>query len=106
MIRKLLFGIGVFAVVLVTMAASGASQANAIALSTIAGIILPLVLKYVPAAGHYMVAITVGASLVVAVLAELMSGELVLNNLQGMDTSALLAAFVLVYGLSQFVYST
>ena len=52
------------------------------------------------------VAITVGASLVVAVLAELMSGELVLNNLQGMDTSALLAAFVLVYGLSQFVYST
>ena len=90
---------------LLLIAATGGSQSTAIAIAAVAGLILPLVLKYVPAAGHYMVAITLVASLVVAVLAELISGELVLSDLQKADPTTLFAMFLSVYGLSQVVYS-
>jgi hypothetical protein len=87
------------------IAATGGSQSTAIALATVAALILPFVLKYVPAVGHYMVAITLIVSLVVAVLAELISGELVLSNLQSTNATTVLAMFLSVYALSQVVYS-
>jgi hypothetical protein len=102
--RLLLLALVVFGWVLL-IAATGGSQSTAIALAAVAGLILPFVLKYVPAVGHYMVAITLIVSLVVAVLAMLISGELVLSKLQSTDAATLFALFLSVYALSQVVYA-
>ena len=90
---------------LLLTAATGSSQATAIAIASIVALILPFVYKYVPAVGHYMVALTLVVSLLVAVGAELLTGELVLSQLQSVDGTTLFALFLGVYGLSQAVYA-
>jgi hypothetical protein len=95
----------VMLVVLVCMAATGGSLANAIAIAGVAAVIIPFALKLVPAAGKYMIAICVGTSLLIAVGAELASGEIVLSNLSATDVPTLLAIFLSVEGLSQRLYS-
>jgi hypothetical protein len=102
--RFLLIGV-VLGAWVVNVAASGTSQSNAIALATVAGLLLPFVFKAIPAAGHYMVAIVVGVSFLVAVGAMLLSGELDLSQLQAANTTTLLGLFMTVYGLGQLVYS-
>jgi uncharacterized membrane protein (DUF441 family) len=103
--KRLLFVALVPMAWLLLIGATGGSQSTAIAIATVVALVLPFALKYIPAAGHYMVAITLGASLVVAVLAEVATGEIVLSNLQATNATALLAMFLSVYGLSQVVYS-
>jgi hypothetical protein len=92
-------------VILVATAATGGSLAVAIAIAGVAAVVIPFVLKLVPAVGKYMIAICVGTSLVIAVAAELFSGEIVLSNLQATDVTTLLAIFLSVEGLSQRLYS-
>jgi hypothetical protein len=106
MLRRFLLVGAVLGAWVVNIAASGTSQSNAIALATVAGLLLPFVFKAIPAAGHYMVAIVVGISFAVAVGAMLISGELDINQLQSANTTTLLGLFMTVYGLGQFVYST
>ncbi len=106
MFKRRLFLLAIVGVWLVTLAATGGSQSTAIAIAAVVGVLLPLGLKYIPAAGHYMVGISLGASLVVAVIAEIVSGEIVLSNLQATDAQTLLALFLSVWGLSQIVYAT
>lgn len=103
---RFMLGLMVFLIWLLTVAAAGGSQSTAIALAGVAGVILPFVLKLVPAAGHYMVLIALGASLFIAVLAEIISGEIVLSHLQSTDPKTLFALFLSVWGLSQIVYAT
>jgi hypothetical protein len=103
--RKFLFGLVVGLAVLANIAATGTSEANGIAIATIFGLILPFLLKHVPAVGKYMWAITIGAAFVTAVGAELLSGELDIANLQGASVPVLLATFMSVYGLSQALFS-
>ena len=103
--KRLLVGIVVLVIWVTTVAASAASQSSALAIAGVIGVILPFILKLVPAAGHYMIAITLVASLLVAVLAELVSGELVLSSLQKTDPVALFTLFMSVWGLSQVVYA-
>src|SRR5258708_2681983 len=102
--RLLLFALVVVGWLLLT-AATGSSQATAIAIASLVALSLPFVYKYVPAVGHYMGAITLVVSLLVAVGAELLTGELVLQNLQNADGTTLFALFLGVYGLSQAVYA-
>ena len=92
--------------VLMGVAATGGSEQTAVAIVAIAGVLLPLVLKYIPAAGHYMVAITLAASAVIAVIAEIASGEIVLANLSATNGQQLLVTALSVWGLSQVVYAT
>jgi hypothetical protein len=87
------------------IAATGGSQSTAIAIAGVVGLLLPFGLKLVPAAGHYMVGITLGSSLLVAVVAEVVTGEIDVSNLQATNATALLAMFLSVYGLSQAVYA-
>ena len=75
MLRRILFGLAIVGAVLVNVAATGSSQADAIAIATVMGFALPFLYKYLPQVGHYMVAITVVASALTAVAAELYSGE-------------------------------
>lgn len=103
--RQLLAFSVALAVWVVLTAASASSQSTAIAIASIVGIVLPFVLKFIPAAGHYMLLITLGVSLLVAVAAELISGEIVLSNLQAVDAKTLFALFLSVWGLSQIVYA-
>lgn len=103
--RLLLIGV-VLGAWLFNIAASGTSQENAIAIATIAGLVLPFFFKLIPAAGHYMIAIVVVISFLAAAGAMLLSGELDLSKLQTADTGTLLGLFMTVYGLGQFVYST
>ncbi len=102
--RLLLIGVVLVAWV-VNIAASGTSQENAIAIATIAGLVLPFLFKLVPAAGHYMIAIIVTVSFLAAAGAMVLSGDLDLTRLQQANTTALLGLFMEVYGLGQFVYS-
>ena len=96
----------IFVLVFMLIAASGQSDQNAVAIAAVAGVLLPLALKYVPAAGHYMVAISLAASAVIAIVAELASGELVLSNLSATNGQALFVTALSVWGLSQVVYAT
>jgi len=105
-VRWLFIVFGVAVTYAMIMAASGGSQSTAIAIAGVVGVLLPFVLKLVPAAGHYMVGITLGASLLVALLAEAVSGEIVLSNLKSTDAATLLGLFLSVWGLSQIVYAT
>lgn len=102
--RLLMIGLVVVALFMLT-AASPASETSALAIAGVAGIILSLLAKYVPAVGHYMVVITLAASLAVAVLAEIVTGELVLTKLQSADPATLFAAFMSAWGLSQITYA-
>jgi hypothetical protein len=68
-----------------------------------APLLMPFVLKYVPAAGGWMVAISYGVSLVVAIVAGLVSGAVKLTDLS--TAPGALAASMAVYGLSQLVYN-
>jgi hypothetical protein len=95
----------VIAIVL-NIAATGQSEQNAAAIAGVAGVLLPLALKYVPAAGHYMVAISLAAAVVISVVAEVASGEVVLSNLSATNGQALLLMALSVWGLSQIVYAT
>lgn len=99
-------GLLILAMAFLSIAATGQSEQNAAAIASIAGVLLPLVLKYVPAAGHYMVAISLGASAVIAVIAEVASGEVVLTNLSATNGQVLLLTALSVWGLSQIVYAT
>lgn len=92
-------------VVFVNIAATGKSQANAIAIASFLGFALPFVYKYIPAAGHYMVVITVVVSIVGALVSEVLSGEVSLTSLQKTDPSVLYLSVLNVYGLSQFMFS-
>jgi hypothetical protein len=102
--RLLLIGV-VLSAWVVNIAASGSSQENAIAIATIAGLVLPFLFKYVPKAGHYMIAIVVAVSALAAVGAMLLSGDLDIEHLQNLNTTALLGLFMTVYGLGQLVWS-
>lgn len=104
--RKVFLFVGLGGVWFALTAATEASQTTALAIAGVVAVLLPLVLKAVPAAGHWMVGITLAASLVVAVISEWISGELVLSNLQGTDVQALFTLFLSVWGLSQIVYAT
>jgi hypothetical protein len=101
-----LLGIVVMVAVFVSMAATGQSEQNAAAIAAVAGVLLPLALKFIPAAGHYMVAISLGASIAIAVIAEVASGEMVLSNLGATNGQALLLMALSVWGLSQIVYAS
>jgi hypothetical protein len=92
--------------VFLNIAATGQSEQNAAAIAGVAGVLLPLALKYVPAAGHYMVAISLAAAVVISVVAEVASGEVVLSNLSATNGQALLLMALSVWGLSQIVYAT
>jgi hypothetical protein len=100
-----LLGLFVFVAVFVAMAATGTSASNAVAIAGVLAVLLPFGLKIVPAAGHYMVAISMAASVVVAAIAEIASGEIVLSNLSATNGSLLLATVLSVYALSQAVYA-
>lgn len=88
------------------VAATGQSAENAAAIAGVAGLLLPLALKFVPAAGHYMVAITLVASAIIAIAAEVASGEIVLSNLSATNGQALFVTALSVWGLSQIIYAT
>lgn len=67
------------------------------------GLLLPFALRYLPWTGHQMWAAAGVASLLIALVACWLGGDL-----RGLDTSSassVMAAFVEVYGLSQLVYS-
>jgi len=102
-VRRFILVAFVLALYVVNIAASGTSEQNAIAIASVVGLVLPFVYKLIPAAGHYMVAITVGVSVVVALVAMVTSGELALDHV---DLSSLYVTAMSVYGLSQFVYAT
>src|SRR5690349_5993130 len=104
--RRLLIIVIGFALYVALIAASAASQSSALEIAAVVGLVLPFVLKLVPAAGHYMVAITLVVSLLVAVIAEAFTGELVLSNLSHTDYASLFTIFMSVWGLSQVVYAT
>lgn len=101
-VRLILFALFVFAV---NVAASGSSQQNAIAIISVLGLVLPFLYKYVPAAGKYMVAITLVVSIIAAAVAEVLSGEVNISNLQA-NPSLLYLSALSVYGLSQFIFAT
>lgn len=103
--KRLIVGVIVFAVWLALTAASPASEASALAISGVAGVILSLLAKYVPATGRYMVGITLGLSLLVAIVAEIVTGELVVTKLQSADPATLFATFMSAWGLSQLTYA-
>lgn len=105
MLRKIFVTVLAALAVGANIAATGTSQANAIAMITIAGLGLPFLFKLVPSAGHWMVAITVVVSLLASIGAEVLSGELVLSALPKADVPTLLASFLSVYGLTQFLYA-
>src|SRR5467141_1080375 len=104
--RRLFILAAAIALWLVLTAAAPASTSSALAIAGVVGVLLPLVLKFVPAAGHYMIAITLIVSLLVAVIAEVVTGELVLSDLSKTDYAALFTIFMSVWGLSQVVYAT
>lgn len=106
MIRLLRYLLVVVVFVLVNVAATGTSQANAIAFASAFGVILALTGKYIPAVGHRMVGIVVVLSFVLAIVAEVASKEISLSNLQSTDPAHLLTAFLSVWGLSQFLFAT
>jgi hypothetical protein len=103
--RRLMIYGAILAVALVNIAATGTSQANATAILSIIGLVLPFVYKYVPAAGHYMVAITVGVSIIGALAAEVVSKEVSLSNLTAANPTVLYMSVLSVYGLSQFMFA-
>lgn len=103
--KRLMVGLGFFVIWLMLTAASPASQASALAIAGVAGVILSFVAKYVPAVGRWMVVITLASSFGIAVLAELVTGELVLTKLQSADPATLFAAFMSAWGLSQLTYA-
>lgn len=87
------------------IAATGTSTSNAIAIATIIGAFLPLALKHVPAHGKTMIAIVVASAAATAIVAELLSGEIVLDQLSKADPAILIALAASVYGLTQLMYS-
>lgn len=105
--RRLLAGIAIGLALLLNIAATGTSEADAIAIAAVFGVVATFVYKKVPAVGHYMVTITVVASFVIAVVSELLSQELKISNLQGsIDPTQLLLQFMSVYGLGQFLFAS
>jgi hypothetical protein len=103
--KRLIIGLGMFFIWLFVTAATPASEASALAISGVAGVILSLLVKYVPAAGRWMVGITLGLSLLVAIAAEVATGEIVLSNLQSASPATLFATFMSAWGLSQLTYA-
>jgi hypothetical protein len=104
--RRFLVGVfGLLVVLQIAATPADASLATALAIAGVGGVALPFLLKLVPAAGKYMVAICVVASLVIALVAEVASGEIVLSNLSATNVPALIAIFLSVEGLSQRLYS-
>jgi hypothetical protein len=87
-------------------ASTDASQTTALGIAGVVGVLLPFILKYVPASGGWMVGITLAISLLVAVVAEIVTGEIVLSDLQHTDAGHLFAVFMSVWGLSQVVYAS
>jgi hypothetical protein len=106
LLRKILLPLVLAAILLVNIAATGSSQANAIAIASVVGLALPFLYKVFPVAGHYMVIITVVVSVICAVVAEVAGGEIKLSNFQGtLDTTHLYLIVMSVYGLSQFMFA-
>lgn len=106
--KRLMVGLGLFVIWLMLTAAvalADKSLATALAIAGAAAVVLPFLLKLVPAAGKYMIAICVAASLLIAVGAEIASGEIDFQNLSATNVPALIAIFLSVEGLSQRIYS-
>lgn len=101
--RRLLFFSLVVGVFLLNVAASGTSEQNAIAIASAAGLALTFVYKYIPTAGHYMVAITVAVSILAGLGGMIWSGELSLSHL---DLTNLYVTAISAYGISQLAYAT
>lgn len=104
--RRILFAVLILLALFTTIAATTDSAETAAKITAVAGVILPFLLKLVPAAGHYMVAITLAASLLIAGVAMWYTGELVLTNLSATNLPLLLSTALSAWGLSQIVYAT
>lgn len=85
--------------------ASAQTEQTAFGIAGVAAIILPFILKIVPAAGHYMIAICMISSLIIAAASMLLSGEAKFDDLQHTDVPTLLVLFLTVEALSQRLYS-
>jgi len=101
--RRFLLILMIVGIGLVNIAASGTSEQNAIAIASVAGFVLTFLYKFLPQAGHYMVAITVAVSILAALGAMVASGELSLSHV---DVSSLYVTAMSAYGISQLVYAT
>lgn len=105
MLRRLLLVSLFVGAWLIATAATSTDTAIQIAGVIVIGapLLLPFLLKALPAAGGWMVGISYGASLVVAIAAGLVSGALKLSDLN--TAPGVIAASMAVYGLSQLVYN-
>lgn len=103
--KKFLPFAGCLLILFVSVAATGGSLQTAIGIAGVLALVIPFGLKLVPAAGHYMVAICMIASLVIAAVSLLLSGEVDVEKLKAADLPTLIAFFLAVEGLSQRLYS-
>ena len=90
-------------VLLTQVAATG--TATALAIASVVGAIAPFVLKLVPVQGSWMLLITAVTSLVIAIVGELVSGELSLSALQSADPGTLYVTFGTTFGVTQLVFA-
>lgn len=86
-------------------AASAQTEETAFGIAGVAALVLPFVLKIIPRAGGYMIAICMGSSAIIAVASMLLSGEMKLTDLQHTDMPTLITLFLTVEALSQRLYS-
>jgi len=100
-LKLALYGLFVL-LVLSQIAATG--QATALAIATVVGIIAPFVLRFIPLKDTQMVLLTQALSVVIAVVAGLISGDINLSNL-GADPAAIVGLVGWTYAVTQAVYN-
>jgi O-antigen ligase len=98
---KLALFVGLVVFILLTQVAA-TGTATALAIAAAVGIIAPFILKFVPAAGRYMLAITALVSVVIAIAAELISGDVNLSNL---DVTKIGELCIATFGVTQAVFA-
>jgi len=99
------FGIIVLGLVLFVFLSASTGQATALAIASVVGIVAPFVLKLVPQAGRYMLIITAVVAIAIAIVAELVSGEVRLSDLQATDPGSLYKTIGVTFAVMQFVFA-
>src|SRR5437660_11936919 len=99
---KLIVYVAFVLLVLSQIAATG--QATALAIASAVALVAPFVLKLVPQAGRYMLVITWVASALIAIVAEVISGDIKFNPLPS-DPGALYLLFGYSFGVTQAVFA-
>jgi O-antigen ligase len=101
---RLFLFVTLMALIFVTQVAA-TGQATALVIASAVGVVAPFVLKLFPQVGRYMLIITAVASILIAVVAEVVTGEISLTNLQSTDPTKLYETVIAAFGVSQFVFA-